>query len=194
MVDDLVYEVRSESIKANISHANAVQQTKTKAQSKKPSKSIIGKSCPKCDQGQLVKGGTAYGCTAYKSGCNFILPFKFNGKKISESQYLRLLDKGCTVNLKGFKIEETKVEGLLRFDEAFELVFEPKKSKPTMPDQLVCPKCKHGHIIKGKTAYGCSDYKNGCDFKFLYTDVKLKANGQVLTKDLVYNILKAYDS
>lgn len=29
----------------------------------------------------------------------------------------------------------------------------------------VCPKCKQGHIIKGKTAYGCSRWKEGCDFR-----------------------------
>lgn len=29
----------------------------------------------------------------------------------------------------------------------------------------VCPKCQQGHIIKGKTAYGCSRWKEGCDFR-----------------------------
>jgi len=28
-----------------------------------------------------------------------------------------------------------------------------------------CPKCKSGKILKGKAAFGCSDYKIGCDFK-----------------------------
>ena len=28
----------------------------------------------------------------------------------------------------------------------------------------VCPKCGKGIIIKGRTAYGCSDYKN-CDYR-----------------------------
>lgn len=28
-----------------------------------------------------------------------------------------------------------------------------------------CPKCGKGTIIKGKTAYGCSNWKNGCDFR-----------------------------
>ncbi len=30
---------------------------------------------------------------------------------------------------------------------------------------LPCPKCKQGHIIKGKTAYGCSRWKEGCDWR-----------------------------
>jgi len=28
----------------------------------------------------------------------------------------------------------------------------------------VCPLCHKGHIIKGNTAYGCSEWKNGCTF------------------------------
>ncbi len=28
-----------------------------------------------------------------------------------------------------------------------------------------CPVCGKGHIIKGKTAYGCSEWKNGCTFR-----------------------------
>ena len=61
--------------------------------------------CPKCKKGQLLKGKSAYGCSGYKTGCDFVLPFSFKGKKISEKQYLRLLQKGSTVNLKGFKTE-----------------------------------------------------------------------------------------
>ena len=36
------------------------------------------------------------------------------------------------------------------------------------PDVLVgqpCPLCGKGHIIKGKTAYGCSEWKNGCTWR-----------------------------
>ena len=30
---------------------------------------------------------------------------------------------------------------------------------------LPCPLCGKGHIIKGKTAYGCSEWKNGCTWR-----------------------------
>jgi DNA topoisomerase-3 len=38
-----------------------------------------------------------------------------------------------------------------------------------------CPKCKKGLIASGKSAWGCLDYKNGCDFKipFVYRGVRL---------------------
>ncbi|MGL4993033.1 MAG: DNA topoisomerase 3 [Bacteroidales bacterium] len=33
------------------------------------------------------------------------------------------------------------------------------------PKPLLCPKCSIGTIIKGKTAYGCSNYKAGCTLR-----------------------------
>ena len=30
---------------------------------------------------------------------------------------------------------------------------------------ILCPLCGKGHIIKGKTSYGCSEWKNGCTFR-----------------------------
>ncbi|WP_452598687.1 DNA topoisomerase, partial [Pontimicrobium sp. MEBiC01747] len=193
MVDHLVYEVRSETKKANISHVTA-KPTPVKKASKKTSAAITNENCPKCKKGQLIKGKTAYGCSEFKAGCRFMLPFKFSDKTISEKQYIRLLQKGSTVNLKGFKTETGKVEGLLRFDDDFNIKLEPKKTttkatKNTTNDTLICPKCKKGEVIKGKTAYGCSEYKTGCDFRFSYDAIREKAKGQTITKALVYSIL-----
>jgi len=49
---------------------------------------------------------------------------------------------------------------------------KPKDEKPQAPlkvdDSMLgkaCPICGKGIIIKGKTAYGCSDWKNGCSFR-----------------------------
>lgn len=35
--------------------------------------------------------------------------------------------------------------------------------------KLTCPKCKKGHLLKGKSAYGCSEWKAGCDFRIPFT-------------------------
>lgn len=40
---------------------------------------------------------------------------------------------------------------------------KPKAKKEGIED-LDCPKCKQGSIVKGKKAYGCSNHKNGCNF------------------------------
>jgi DNA topoisomerase-3 len=92
--------------------------------------------------------------------------------------------------LKDFKTEAGMVEGLLRFDDNFELKLEEKKTvvKP-ISDVLKCPKCKKGTVLKGNTAYGCSDYKSGCDFKVPFEVVRAKLNDQKPTKELVYAIL-----
>ncbi|MCF8274392.1 MAG: DNA topoisomerase 3 [Flavobacteriaceae bacterium] len=189
MVEALVYEVRSETVRANISHAETIQKKATKVEIKNKT-GITAEICPKCKQASLLKGKTAYGCSNYKTGCNFLLPFSFAGKKISENQYLRLLQKGSTVNLKDFKTDAGLAEGLLRFDTDFKLVLEAKKVlKKEIPETLSCPKCKKGTVIKGHTAYGCSDYKLGCDFRMSFDDVRKKMNGEKATKELVFNIL-----
>ncbi len=187
MVDNLVYEVRSESRSAKISATTSLSQKKvTKAINSKSG--MVGQKCPKCKNGSLLKGNTAYGCSNFKNGCNFILPFRFIDKKISDNQYIRLLTKGSTVNLKGFKTASGSAEGLLRFNETFELVFEKKFKKDS--ESILCPKCKKGTILKGKNAYGCSEYVNGCDFVYSFDAIRTKANGKELTKELVYSILK----
>ena len=38
--------------------------------------SVVGTVCPLCGQGHLIKGKTAYGCSRWKEGCNYRLPFK----------------------------------------------------------------------------------------------------------------------
>lgn len=37
--------------------------------------SIIGKACPVCGTGTIIKGKTAYGCSNWKRGCTFRIPF-----------------------------------------------------------------------------------------------------------------------
>ena len=44
---------------------------------------------------------------------------------------------------------------------------EEKPKKPRSPrlksiEEIPCPVCGKGHLVKGKTAFGCSEYKNGC--------------------------------
>ena len=37
--------------------------------------SIIGTTCPLCGKGTIIKGKTAYGCSNWKNGCTYRLPF-----------------------------------------------------------------------------------------------------------------------
>lgn len=196
MVDDLVTEVRMEK-KSVIISATPTEHSQTKKRKKKatkPKKEMDQLTCPKCTKGSLLKGKTAYGCSQWKQGCSFRLPFRIHEKKISDNQLRRLIEKGCTTNLKGFKIDDEKVEGLIQFDEQYNPILEqPKSTKKATGTQdiPICPKCKKGRLIKGKTAYGCSAWKQGCDFKYLFSEIKEKAAGQKLTKELVLKIISS---
>ena len=35
---------------------------------------------------------------------------------------------------------------------------------------IVCPVCGKGHLLKGSTAYGCSEYKNGCSLRLPFDE------------------------
>ena len=52
--------------------ANNQQQTSNNQQTDE----YVGKPCPVCGQGTIIKGKTAYGCSRWREGCNFRKPFE----------------------------------------------------------------------------------------------------------------------
>jgi DNA topoisomerase-3 len=40
-----------------------------------------------------------------------------------------------------------------------------REKRPATPEGKPCPLCGKGVIIKGRTAYGCSEWRNGCTFR-----------------------------
>jgi DNA topoisomerase-3 len=52
--------------------------------------------------------------------------------------------------------------------------------RPVEAKPIVCPKCKTGKIIKGKTAYGCSEWKGGCTFRIPFDLVSAEADVEKL--------------
>ena len=40
-----------------------------------PADDMVGKPCPLCGKGTLIKGKTAYGCSRWLEGCTYVLPF-----------------------------------------------------------------------------------------------------------------------
>lgn len=52
---------------------------------------------------------------------------------------------------------------------------KPRPTKPRAPrttkfEQVTCPMCGQGHILKGRTAFGCSRYREGCTLRLNFTD------------------------
>nr|WP_297054082.1 DNA topoisomerase 3 [Prevotella sp.] len=52
--------------------AAATSQPATPAANEDP---MVGKPCPLCGKGTIIKGKTAYGCSNWKEGCQYRLPF-----------------------------------------------------------------------------------------------------------------------
>jgi len=229
MVTDLVSEVvadrhtsRLAPITRQVSRGGSIgskdsKRTSTlgkKRKSPKKKVTIDEMTCPKCQQGKLLKGKAAYGCSQWKTGCSFRLPFSFKNKEIPELQLIRLVEHGSTIQLRGFEAQGRKQNGNLLFNDQFELYLKPKTKykatpfkkadrkkaklakaakkvtkKTAVPDKVICPLCKNGTVVKGKTAYGCSAWKTGCDFRYTFEAIRAKANGKALTKELVWEIL-----
>lgn len=53
---------------------------------------------------------------------------------------------------------------------------------------LVCPVCRTGQVIQGKTAYGCSRWKEGCTFRLPFGE-----NGQPFDNDTLRKIIQEYN-
>jgi DNA topoisomerase-3 len=117
-------------------------------------------SCPKCQKGEVIQGKQAWGCSAFRDGCDFRLPFEFAGKKLSDTNVRMLCRKGRSGEVKTVDSEGKTIAGNVILDSEFKLSFEPK-----VLEELVCPKCKKGLIMKGKSAWGCAEFRNGCQLR-----------------------------
>lgn len=91
-VDKMMNEIPSQIESSNVSESIVKQETE----------SHIG-LCPSCKKGQIVDKGKFYGCTGYKEGCKQTFSKKLLEKNISEAQMKKLLNKGKTDVIKGFK-------------------------------------------------------------------------------------------
>lgn len=72
---------------------------------------------------------------------------------------------------------------------------KPETKKPAKPratpirklEQIKCPICGEGHIIKGHAAYGCSRYKEGCTLRLAFADYPADLTPSKLNKLLKKN-------
>ena len=194
MVSGLVAEVRNEKGKTIEIEEQQKDEKKETPQSKEkdtnPEKELV---CPKCRKGRILKGKNAYGCSDYKVGCTFKVPFIIFDKTLTDKQINTLISKGKTPKIKGFVINNKKVEGFIKFDKNFLPVFEDAAVKAEKKDTnktLICPKCKKGIMLKGNSAYGCSRYKDGCGFVIKFSELEEKFKTQVLSMEILEKLLR----
>lgn len=160
MVADIVTQVKGESGK-RILVDDAIKNNS--------SNDVV---CPKCNAGILLNGKMAFGCSNFKNGCDFKIPFHLMGKKLNENQIRTLAEKKKTTLIKGFDLNGVKKDGLLKLTSEFNIEFEERESTKTKPSKnkipSSCPKCKTGKVLKGNAAYGCSNWKSGCDWRMAF--------------------------
>ncbi len=119
MVKAISHEVKHDLYATNVAvnEEKAKEEKKTKATKKKRSPkvkiNISDLACPVCKNGHLIKGKAAYGCSDYKNGCKFVLPFEISNKKLTDNQIAMLVQKGKTPLIKGFSQGNTKVDGYI---------------------------------------------------------------------------------
>ena len=68
------------------------------------------------------------------------------------------------------KEEEIKGKKTNKTKEGNKTSKSKKAKQPKEGD--TCPLCKKGHLIKGKTALGCSEWKNGCSYRYSIEETK----------------------
>ncbi len=68
MISEIVFNVKSEN--------RTKQQLVLRSLYDVDQDLIVGKTCPVCRKGEILKGNTAFGCSEWKSGCKFRMPFR----------------------------------------------------------------------------------------------------------------------
>ena len=122
MVNEIVHYVKLSSAKTiTIEDERETLKDNSKEEKKKrmSPKEVepVRLTCPKCGQGEVVKGKTAWGCSLYRKSCDFLIPMEIRGKKLTQKQVESLVLKGKTGKLSGFKDETGGVfNGILHLD------------------------------------------------------------------------------
>ena len=145
---------------------------------------VLG-ACPACGK-EVRRMRSFYGCAGYKDGCKFSVNTYVCGRAVSAANLQKLLTEGKTDPIEGFVSKKTgnAFTARLVLDENYKAVFAFDDRKPPKKPALpTCPKCGKP-IIKGKTAYGCSDWRNGCTFRLPFVQ-----DGKQLTDQEAYRLL-----
>ena len=122
--------------------------------------------CPVCGEGHIIKTNKDYVCTnklkpsGNGKSCRFSLPLHLHGVEITDSIIHQLIQNGRT--------EELTLSDQRGFSYRGHLIIVKDKGYSVETKKItlnaVCPECG-GDILVGTTAFNCSNYKHGCNFK-----------------------------
>lgn len=187
---------------AEKNYADTVKKTKPPADKKYIP--VTDLTCPVCGRGRIIKGRAAYGCSEFRTGCMFRVNFEIEGKNLTEKQVSDLIIKGKTGEISGFTVQGKKAKGhiyldgsskpvlkIINADDAHNTDAEKTAAKQSPASsgkrRLKCIVCGRGDMIKGRAAWGCSRYREGCRFVIPFE----KLHRDFGTEDLTAEILAA---
>ena len=135
-------------------------------------------------KGKIVKGKTAFGCTEWLNGCSFKIPFEVNKYKIDGNLASLLIHSRKVILAKDAKGGQTIA--LLKEDYSTEVRVEKAFN-------AICPKCGKGQMKKGKSAFGCSEFKKTCDFLIPFALLPAETPNKSVEKFLVEKQIQTSD-
>lgn len=82
------------------SHPKKSTEDHTSSAENHPTKDSDAMVCPVCHKGTVIKGHSAYGCSCWKGGCQFRLPFVVMNHSLSEAEVQSLV-AGLSIQVEG---------------------------------------------------------------------------------------------
>jgi len=120
--------------------------------------------CPVCGRG-VRERKSVYACDTGRD-CSFVIFKKVARRAVARRTVQTLLSGKRTPLLNRFKSKAGKsFSAALTLDEEgkVKFVFPPRS-----PRGEPCPRCKEGQIIEGRRAWGCSRWRESCDFRIAF--------------------------
>lgn len=125
-------------------------------------------SCPSCGQPVAPVGGR-FRCVA----CAFSLPAAVAGRKLTKTMLRALLKDGRVEAVDGFTSKAGKpFRAGLRLEGGRVALWFPERppaAAPAAPPPVAvgeaCPACGRGEVMRGRTALGCSRWREGCGWR-----------------------------
>lgn len=102
MVNEIVIHVLTDRSNRSITIEEAIQAKAKEEKAPKEKKARAPRSkkekpkepvCPVCKKGKILRGKTAYGCSAFKDGCTFRLDYNTYGEGLSDEELIKIIDQ-----------------------------------------------------------------------------------------------------
>jgi len=137
-----------------------------------PDGPVLG-ACPLCSE-PVREEARVYTCASGRA-CNFVIFKSIAKRAVSKRVVKKLLAGETTDTLKGFKSKKGKAfSAAMHLDEnaKVKFIFESRNTakppEPSGPVGAQCPQCEAGRIVAGRQAWGCNQWRSGCEFRLSF--------------------------